>query len=252
MGEDHEAYEDIVEDKLFKFRYRQNYDSHEKFAARQERLVTRFFERAKKRDPVISEPLFDTFIEDQRATSIGQFVVDDSKFDSHAEKVTNAHREYMAREGVQQFRDYYETDAEEQGFFEYLDNLPNRDRIRFIEAFEDYTVRKWDTKDIVSIPKREFNPELSAFSNLILDLVDFKDRVRPLARDITLLDATTRYQARPMKDVEEEERMYYEMRKELGYSDDVQQHTEEKKEISEHSGEDAAVPSHEWKNNKEE
>jgi hypothetical protein len=46
------------------------------------------------------------------------------------------------------------------------------------------------------IPKREFNPELSAFSNLILDLVDFKDRVRPVARDISLLDTTSRYQAR--------------------------------------------------------
>lgn len=52
------------------------------------------------------------------------------------------------------------------------------------------------------IPKREFNPELSAFSNLILDLVDFKDRVRPLARDISLLDATQRYQARPVSEVE--------------------------------------------------
>ena len=46
----------------------------------------------------------------------------------------------MAKEGVQQYRDYYETDAEEQGFFEYLDNLPNRDRIRFMEVFEDFTL----------------------------------------------------------------------------------------------------------------
>ena len=32
------------------------------------------------------------------------------------------------------------------------------------------------------------------FSNLVLDLVDFKDRVRPLARDIALMDITRPYQ----------------------------------------------------------
>jgi hypothetical protein len=44
------------------------------------------------------------------------------------------------------------------------------------------------------IQKREYNPELSLFSNLVLDLVDFKDRVRPLARDIALMDVTRNYQ----------------------------------------------------------
>lgn len=43
-------------------------------------------------------------------------------------------------EGIQQFRDYYESDAEEQRAFEFLDNLDNRNRIRFMEIFEDYTV----------------------------------------------------------------------------------------------------------------
>jgi len=32
------------------------------------------------------------------------------------------------------------------------------------------------------------------FSNLVLDLVDFKDRVRPLAKDIALMDVTRPYQ----------------------------------------------------------
>ena len=62
-----------------------------------------------------------------------------------------------------------------------------------MNAFEDYTVKRHDMKQAVMIPKREFNPELSAFSNLILDLVDFKDRVRPMAKDISLLDTTMKY-----------------------------------------------------------
>lgn len=43
------------------------------------------------------------------------------------------------------------------------------------------------------IKKREYNSELSVFSNLVLDLIDFKDRVRPLAKDISLMDVTRRY-----------------------------------------------------------
>ena len=46
-----------------------------------------------------------------------------------------------------------------------------------------------DRKDFVTIPKREYNQELSLFSNLVLDLVDFKDRVRPMAKDMTLMNA---------------------------------------------------------------
>jgi hypothetical protein len=46
----------------------------------------------------------------------------------------------MARESIAQYRDYYESDGEEQAFFEYLDNLSNRDRIRFMEIGEDYSI----------------------------------------------------------------------------------------------------------------
>lgn len=58
-----------------------------------------------------------------------------------------------------------------------------------MEIFEDFTVDRSDKKDFVTIPKREQNPELSLFSNLVLDLIDFKDRVRPMAKDMALMDA---------------------------------------------------------------
>lgn len=191
--ETHETYEDLIEDKLFKWRYRQCADSTEVYEQRMKRVIKRFFERAKTRDAAIDGSLVDTFTNDMRDTSVGQAVLNSKDFKPTAQLTTNAHREYMAREGVQQYRDYYESDAEEQSFFEYLDNLSNRDRIRFMEAFQDFSSNKDDEKAYVLIPKREFNPELSTFSNLILDLVDFKDRVRPVARDISLLDVTARY-----------------------------------------------------------
>jgi hypothetical protein len=70
-----------------------------------------------------------------------------------------------------------------------------------MEVFDDYTVQKHDTKEYAMIQKREFNPEISAFSNMVLDLVDFRDRVRPLARDLTLMDAAKKYQKNPMDEI---------------------------------------------------
>jgi len=53
--------------------------------------------------------------------------------------------------------------------------MSNRDKIRLIEIFQDFTVSKNSNKRIAQIPKRENNPELSVFANMALDLIDFKD-----------------------------------------------------------------------------
>ena len=72
-----------------------------------------------------------------------------------------------------------------------------------MECFEDFTVSKSPIKAYTMIPRREFNPEISAFSNLLLDLVDFKDRVRPMANDIAMHDAALIYQKRNAQQLEE-------------------------------------------------
>jgi hypothetical protein len=77
---------------------------------------------------------------DEKTTSVAAAMIDTGNYKNTAKEATDPIRDYMAREGVQQYRDYYEDDAEEQSFFEYLDNLPNRDRIRFMEVFEDFTI----------------------------------------------------------------------------------------------------------------
>lgn len=63
-----------------------------------------------------------------------------------------------------------------------------------MELFEDHTVDKLDHKNYIMIEKREYNPELSVFSNMVLDLVDFKDRVRPLSKDISQIEYASKYQ----------------------------------------------------------
>jgi len=62
-----------------------------------------------------------------------------------------------------------------------------------MEIFEDFTIDKGDKKEYIMIDKREHNPELSVFSNMVLDLVDFKDRVRPLSNDIAMLEFSARH-----------------------------------------------------------
>ena len=190
----HESYEDIVEDKIFKFKYRQFADDRLTYQRRNIRMIDRFLERAKTRDPVLEQNLTDLFESDARDNSIAQMMVDPSRFRDVATEETRPFREYMVNESIQQYKDYYESDDEESGFFEYLENFTNRDKIRFMELFEDHTVDKLDQKHYISIEKREYNPELSVFSNMVLDLVDFKDRVRPLSRDISQIEYAMKHQ----------------------------------------------------------
>jgi len=109
-------------------------------------------------------------------------------------KETAPLREYMVKEAIEQYRDYYESDGEEQGFFEYLGNVSNRDRIRFMEIGEDFSVIKTDQTGYSMIAKREFNPELSSVSNLVLDMIDFRDRIKPLSKDMALMDISKQHQ----------------------------------------------------------
>ena len=140
--------------------------------------------------------------------SVAQFMLDPASFKPKAVEDTRVFRDYMVQESLNQYRDYYETDGEEQQFFQYMDNLSNRDKIRFAEIFKDYSETHNDMKDYMMIQKREYNPELSLFSNLVLDLQDFKDRVRPLARDIALMDATRGFQKHNVEELLREQQEF--------------------------------------------
>jgi hypothetical protein len=184
----HETFEDLISDKIFKYKYRQFADSVETYVTRMDRVRERFFDRALHRDTEVVQDLVGVYQADERKSSLAQLALDPSQFENFADKATLAKREYMVAEALQQYRDYYEDDATEAAAFEYLDNLSNRDRIRFMEIFEDFTADPFRGKAHAMIQKREYNPELSSFNNFMLDLIDFKDRVRPLANDLSLMD----------------------------------------------------------------
>jgi len=127
LDEVHENYEDIIEDKIFKFKYRQNADPPHIFRERQMRMVGRFHERLADRDPSITQNLAELYDADEKYRSLPALLLEQEKFGDVAREGTAAYREYMVKESIQQYRDYYEDDAEEQRFFEYLDNISNRD-----------------------------------------------------------------------------------------------------------------------------
>mmetsp|Transcript_42751 Transcript_42751/g.65702 ORF Transcript_42751/g.65702 Transcript_42751/m.65702 type:complete len:483 (+) Transcript_42751:287-1735(+) len=179
---------DLVEQKLFKYKYRQFSDDPLTFARRQNRMVSRFYTRAETRDPALEQDLQDLFVSDGRDFSLAQLASNPDNFRQVAKEETRPFREYMVNESLQQYRDYYESDDEEAGFFEHMENFSAREKIRFMEAFEDFTTQVSGNKDYVMIRKREHNPELSAVQNMILDLVDFRDRVKPLSQDISMLE----------------------------------------------------------------
>lgn len=190
----HENYDDVIEQKIFKYKYRQNAMTNEDFQRRWTRVRDRFTERAKTRDPILEQSITDLLASDARDSSLATMALEPNSFRMVAEEETRPFREYMVEEAVQQYKDFYESDDEEQRFFEYMDNLTNRDKIRFMEIFEDFTVDQSDKKEYIMIQKRENNPELSVFANMVLDLVDFKDRVRPLSNDIAMLEQAQKYQ----------------------------------------------------------
>lgn len=123
----HENYDDIIEDKIFKFKYRQNSDTPRLYRMRQQRVVDRFYERLADRDPAITQNLAELYLEDEKYRSMPALLLEPEKFGDVARDATAPYREYMINEGIQQYRDYFEDDPEEIRFFEYLENLSNRD-----------------------------------------------------------------------------------------------------------------------------
>lgn len=49
----HENFDDVVEDKIFKYKYRQFAHSGPEHDRKNQRMINRFLERAKERDPIL-------------------------------------------------------------------------------------------------------------------------------------------------------------------------------------------------------
>lgn len=96
----HENFEDLISDKIFKYKYRQFADPMEVYIDRMNRVRERFYQRLENVDPAIYDDLVSVYTEDQKATSLGQLMTDPDNFDSHADKHLTAKREFIVSEGL--------------------------------------------------------------------------------------------------------------------------------------------------------
>jgi hypothetical protein len=76
VDEPHETYDDIVDHKLFKYKYRQCNDDEQTYSRRQGRMLSRFADRARNRDPALEQDLFELFQQDAKETSVAQFMLE--------------------------------------------------------------------------------------------------------------------------------------------------------------------------------
>lgn len=79
-----ENIEDIVEDKIFKYKYRLSSDGIDVYTERMTRVVNRFLERAQQRDASIDQNLFELYQKDSVASSIPQALLDIDSFETAA------------------------------------------------------------------------------------------------------------------------------------------------------------------------
>ena len=78
--EAHENFEDLVSDKIFKYKYRQYADLPDVYARRMNRVASRQIERAANRDPLLEAALVDVYNQDEKDNSLAQIMMDEQGF----------------------------------------------------------------------------------------------------------------------------------------------------------------------------
>lgn len=187
----------FVEKLLFKYKYRMFSDV--RYSERSERVSKRAFERASSRDPHVVSNLGDKIEEIYARKGLLQDY-------SQVEDELLPYASYVAEEGLQQFKDYYESDIENGNInSDLLEDLNERDRIKFSECYvNEYNKRCITDKLYIMIPKRPYDSNKSIVNNFILDLVDFNYRVKPIARNLVFRDTSAKYESLPVNQEEKE------------------------------------------------
>ena len=197
------AIDDILGKRLFRYKYRSVGDP--KFVERNKRVLQRYIERTQSRDPKVTSQIGDIiekhFVQNQLPFKFSEMLIGSQT--PSAKDELYPYMKYVSDEGFQQFMDYYETDEEEAPYFGYYKQISERERIRFAEVYENFYSKSLEyDKYYVSIPKRPFDRSSSIFSNFVQDLVDFNNRVRPIARNLAYRDASLKHQILPMNERE--------------------------------------------------
>lgn len=96
LHESHEDMQDLVEDKIFKFKYRKANDYGELYQKRQRRVLERFLQRLEHRDPSIEENVADLHKRSELMNSNAALLLGEADIVPQAHTSTRALRDYMA------------------------------------------------------------------------------------------------------------------------------------------------------------
>ena len=221
---DRKPVEDFLGKSLFKYQYRKLSDN--KYESRNERVVKRFLERAKNRDPRAAEALHEKvenfYAHNDNVSNVLDYVKTIPKgaqslpYDQRLYEEIMPFAQYVSEEGLQQYKDYYETDEEEGALSQRADLLKDineHDKLRFVNCYENYFNKAAELdKYYVTIPKRPYDNNKSIAANFVEDLVDFNTRVRPIQRTLAFQDKASKFQSLPLNSAEAQNNLQSEER----------------------------------------
>lgn len=212
---DRKPVQDFIEKSLFKYQYRKLADP--KYNSRYERVMKRFLERAQNRDPRVFDALHEKIesfqAKNDTVSNVLEFLKTNAKTGALSKEQRNyeelmPYARYVAEEGLQQFKDYYETDEEEGAMSQRAElwkDLNEPDKLRFVSCYENLLGKNLEMEQYyVTIPKRPYNNKKSIVANFFEDLTDFNSRVRPIQKTLAFQDETSKFQSLPVNQKEAE------------------------------------------------
>jgi hypothetical protein len=158
----------IFEKKAFRFKYRAAKDSQADFARRNARMIQRQIERME------TSGLRGNLNATLEGISTGQ----------NAQRML-AEKQYlklMGDEAIQQYKDYYESDKEED--LKSLDNIAETSKLHFIRVAENHGQLSTENKGHFQIPKRQWDNKLGIWSNFLRDVTDYSNHIIPKATEL--------------------------------------------------------------------
>jgi hypothetical protein len=156
------AVESVFEKKMFKFKHRRWNEDPANHFIRENRMIMRYLERMKNRDPSIEFEL-----EEVESKSAG-FAAKYKKY-----------QDYVMDEAVLQYKDYYESDEEDVHDFEHI---TPEEKQKFAVVFKDYAKPLGELKMLISVKPREYDVNKGLMQNLREHYKDLRTRVMPELR----------------------------------------------------------------------
>lgn len=153
------AVEGVFGKKIFKFKHRKWNEDPANHFIRENRMVRRFIDRMRKRDPDVEIDLAEA----------------GNMTPAYAKKYEK-YQQYVLDEAVLQYKDYYESDKEDIEDFEHI---TPEEKAEFAVVFKDYAKPLGEFKAVVSVPSHKYDKSKGVIDNLREHYADMRTRVMP-------------------------------------------------------------------------